>query len=146
MVSFNFKLLHDLLPVRARLHHINPTTPPVCMLCTEIEESPETPEHALIICSYNGGAGQALMTTLQRILPDLTVNQLLLLQFLELSENQEMAVVFLTTATLLEIWSRRQKKLRINIYEIRTTLEAKCSLLRETRFLQLHQSLQELMN
>ena len=54
-------------------------------------------------------------------------------------------MVFLTTATLLEIWLRRLKKERITEYEIRTTLEAKCSLLRETRFVELHQSLQRVL-
>ena len=115
------------------------------MMCTNDEAGIETLEHALISCSYNEGAGQTLVSAIQRIIPSLTVKELLLLQFPDLSEDQEMAIVFLTTATLQEIWTKRHKKMRISIYDIRTTLEAKCLLLRETRFPNLHQSLQDLL-
>ena len=143
MMTFNFKLLHNLLPVRERIHQLSPTTSPVCVMCDEA--TTETLEHALVSCSYNGGAGHVLLTTLQYTIPALSVDQLLLLQFPETNKQDELMMVFLTTATLLEIWSRRLKKEKITEYEIRTTLEAKCSLLRETRFVELHQSLQRVL-
>merc|ERR1712215_653796 len=76
----------------------------------------------------NAGTGQALIATLQRVLPSLTSEQLLLLQFVDVTESQELPLVFFSTAFLLEVWNRRVKKGRITLYEIRTTLEAKCSL------------------
>ena len=63
MISFNFKLLHRLLPVKDRLHRITPTTPAYCTLCPS--SCPETLEHALLSCTYNAGTGQALIATLQ---------------------------------------------------------------------------------
>ena len=143
MISFNFKLLHRLLPVKDRLHKITPTTPATCTLCPS--SSPETLEHALLSCPYNAGTGHALTTTLQRVLPSLSVDQLLLLQFVGLSESQELPLVFFSTAILLEIWNRRLKKVKITLYEIRSTLEARCSLLRETKFQNLHECLGEMI-
>ena len=143
MISFNFKLLHRLLPVKDRLHRITPTTPATCTLCPS--SCPETLEHALLSCAYNNGTGQALITTLQRVLPSLTADQLLLLQFVDLTETQELPLVFFSTAFLLEVWNRRVKKGRIGIYDIRSTLEARCSLLRETRYQNCYECLMELV-
>ena len=132
MKSFNFKLLHSLLPVRARLHQLTPSTSPTCNLCTE--STPEDAEHALLKCSYNAGTGQALLTTLVNYVPDITNEKLLYLQFPGLTESEELPLVFFTSAILLDIWSRRMKKTKITPYDIRATLEARCLLLRETRF------------
>ena len=85
MTSFNFKLLHGLLPVRERLHHLTPTTSPSCTLCNEPVS--EDVQHALLTCSYNGGSGQALLDILSTFIPDLTYGDLLLLQFPDLSEG-----------------------------------------------------------
>ena len=142
MISFNFKLLHRLLPVKDRLHRITPTTPATCTLCSS--SCPETLEHALLSCEYNAGTGQALIATLQRVLPSLTSEQLLLLQFANVTESQELPLVFFSTAFLLEVWYRRIKKGRITLYEIRSTLEAKCSLLRETRYQNVYECLGEI--
>ena len=143
MTSFNFKLLHQLLPVKHRLHQITPATQPNCTLCTDT--CPETLQHALLSCKYNDGTGQALLTTLRRGVPDLSAADLLHLQFPNLSESQAMATVFLTSALLLEIWTKRCKKQRINLFDIRSTLEARCSLLRETRYKNIYQILKELI-
>ena len=135
MISFNFKLLHRLLPVRDRLHQITPATSPTCTLCTD--SCPETLQHALLSCTYNGGTGQVLLSTLQRFFPALTPEKILLLQFPDVTELQEMSSAFLNAALnaalLLEVWNKRTKKTRISLFDIRSTLEAKVSLLRETR-------------
>ena len=143
MISFNFKLLHQLLPVRHRLHQLTPATSPLCSLCTNTQH--ETIEHALLSCPSNNGTGQDLISILQRVVPAVTPEQLLLLQFPDLNESQELSIVFLTAAWLLEVWDRRSKKMRINGFEIRTTLEARCSLLRETRFHNNFEIMQELI-
>ena len=143
MISFNFKLLHRLLPVKDRLHKITPTTPATCTLCSNSQ--PETVEHALLSCAYNAGTGQALINALQRVLPSLTADQLLLLQFDEITETQELPLVFLSTAVLMEVWNRRTKKTKVALYEIRSTMEARCSLLRETRYQNAYECLMELV-
>ena len=137
------EMLHHLLPVRDRLHQITPATSPLCTLCNN--SCPETLQHALLTCQYNAGTGQALISTLQRILPAMSADRLLLLQFPSLSESQEMSAVFLTAALLLEVWTKRSKKIRITLYDIRSALEARCSLLRETRFHNMHETLKELI-
>merc|ERR1711947_16799 len=119
------------------------TTPVTYTLCSS--SCPETLEHAFLSCAYNAGTGQALITTLQRVLPSLTADQLLLLQFVDLTETQELPLVFFSTAFLLEVWNRRVKKGRIGIYDIRSTLEARCSLLRETRYQNCYECVMELV-
>merc|ERR1711888_292360 len=106
MTSFNFKLLHRLLPVKDRLHKITPTTPATCTLCSNSQ--PETLEHALLSCAYNAGTGHALFNALQRVLPSLTADQLLLLHFDDITETQELPLVFLSTAILMDVWNRRK--------------------------------------
>ena len=139
MISFNFKLLHRLLPVKDHLHHLTPATSPTCTMCSN--SCPETLQHALLSCSYNGGTGQVLVNTLQKILPALTPEKILFLQFPDVTESQEMSLVFLTSSMLLEVWNRRTKKIKISLFDIRSTLEAKVSLLRETRHKNLHETL-----
>ena len=143
MISFNFKLLHRLLPVRDRLHQITPATSPTCTLCTD--SCPETLQHALLSCTYNGGTGQVLLCTLQRFFPALTPEKILLLQFPDATEVQEMSSAFLTAALLLEVWNKRTKKTRISLFDIRSTLEAKVSLLRETRNNTMYETVRELI-
>ena len=132
LTSFNFKLLHCLLPVKDRLHHISPSTSPTCTLCTESIR--EDQEHALLRCSHNGATGLALLAVLKNYIPNITSEHLLRLQFPDLSESLEHPIVFFTSAVLFEIWERRSKKSKITLYDIRATLEARCLLLRETRF------------
>ena len=99
MISFNFKLLHHILPVRHRLNQLTPTTSPLCILC--INSSPETVQHALLTCQYNDGSGQALVSTLQRILPALTTDKLLLLQLPSLQEALEMFMSLYSRSQML---------------------------------------------
>ena len=143
MMSFNFKLLHHLLPVRSRLHQITSATPPNCTLCPCA--CPETIEHSLIFCPYNAGTGMALVSAFKNELPSLTTEQLLLYNFPDLSETLEFSLVFLTAALLLEVWTRRIKKSKITLYDIRTTLEAKISLLRETRYHNMNKTMEEII-
>merc|ERR1712090_23395 len=100
---------------------------------------------ALLSCEYNAGTGQALIATLQRVLPSLTAEQLLLLQFADVTESQELPLGFFSTAFLLEVWNRRIKKGRIGIYGIRSTLEARCSILSETRYQNCYECVMEIV-
>ena len=89
--SFNFKLLHGLLPVKDRLHHLTPATSPACSLCTDAKK--EDLEHSLLNSSYNAGVGLALLSTIQRYVVTLTPKKLLLLQFPDLSESLELTLM-----------------------------------------------------
>ena len=144
LTSFNFKLLHLLLPTKARVHHHTPNTSPLCSHCTEI--AAEDMKHALLHCSYNNGTGTALTSIIQRYSPSTSPDALLRLEFKDLPEDLESPVTFFTSTILLEIWERRVSKSKITLYDIRATLEARCLLLRETRFQENVETLLEMTN
>ena len=57
--SFNFKLLHLLLPCKERLNHMLPATSPNCTLCTA--QQPESVIHAFFVCENNKEAAHFLL-------------------------------------------------------------------------------------
>ena len=128
--SFNFKLLHGLCVTKVRLHEITPTT----SLMFTVHSGKKDLQHAFFNCEFNGGVGQRLLLTARRILPSVSGPALLRLELQDLSESCEYANTFLITSILRLIWDKRMTQSRITLYEIRATLEAKCLLLRETRF------------
>ena len=130
--SFLWKLVHLLLPVKERVHRLSPATSPICNLCQD--NSNEDLEHALHSCSFNQGAGAVLLDVLRRSLPDVILEQVLRLDFDEMTEELELPVVWFSAAFLLAIWNRRCSNSRIRTYDIRAEIESKVSLLRETRF------------
>ena len=80
------------------------------------------------------GAGHTLVTVLRDIMPDITMEKIMRLEFSDLEEDMEYPAVWFTAAFLFAIWEKRTKGLRIRTYEIRAEIESKVSLLRETRF------------
>ena len=130
--TFLWKVLHLLLPVKERLHRISINTPPYCQLCNQNEI--ETMSHTFITCTFNMGAGQALVDALRNTMPNINMEKILHLEFYELDEDMEFPVVWFTAAFLFAIWERRSNATRIRKYEIRAEIEGKVSLLRETRF------------
>ena len=131
--SFLWKLLHQLLPVKERLHRLSPITPPYCTLCDQLMLV-EDIKHIFYDCTHNVGAGLTLVVVLKDIMPDITIEKILRLEFTELEEDLEYPAVWFTAAFLLAIWEKRTKGLKIRKYEIRAEIESKVSLLRETRF------------
>ena len=111
--------------------------------CNDIVE--EDLQHALLSCSYNDGVGQSLLAAVQNIFPDVTPDCLLRLELGNLPEDDELALVTFISTCLMEIWKKRIEKLRIRLYDTRATLEARCLLLRETRFSETSQSLMNLV-
>ena len=129
--SFNFKLLHQLLVSRVRQHQMMQTVSPECNLCqNNLEDLP----HALIHCSFNNGVGERLLDVVKTYIPGISDQALLRLEFDDLPQDLELAVVFFTSFLLMSIWEKRRNRSKPSLYETRATLEAKCSLLRKTRF------------
>ena len=143
LTSFNFKLLHGLLVTRARMNQINPASSATCSHCNG--QAHEDLQHALLQCSYNDGAGQSLLNAVQTQVGHITPQCLLRLEFGTLQEEQELSVVTLISTCLMEVWMKRANRTRIRLYEIRATLEARCLLLRETRFTASYQPLYEML-
>ena len=131
LCSFNFKLLHSLLVTRSRLHHLNQAASANCILCTDNTE--EDISHALISCEYNDSVGQDLHHIVQDYVPGLTVPSMLRLELSDVEEETELVVVTFISTILREIWNMRLGKTTIRRNTIRTSLEAKCQILRKTR-------------
>ena len=66
-------------------------------------------------------------------MPNLEVESALRLEF-DVAEEMELPLVWLVGTVGQAVWKLRADKSRVNLYEIRSQLEAKISLLRETRF------------
>ena len=132
MITFLWRMLHRLLPTQDRVHRIvrNTTPSPNCKLCDE--ETVEDLEHALLQCSFNSGIGTLLRRSLSSLAPRISALQILTLS-LDVPPTDEFPCVWLISHTLFLIWSCRVEKKRIRLFQIRADLEARASLLRETR-------------
>ena len=130
--SFLWKLVHRLLPVKERLHRLSPNISPQCSLCTQ--NCVEDLIHSFDNCEFSQGAGQILVNVLRDHLPDITMEKILRLEFQGVHADKEFPLVWFTAAFLLAIWDKRTSSKRFRIYEIRAEIEAKISLLRETRY------------
>ena len=128
--SFLFKILHDILPTKERVSRTNPTEQGTCRLCTtdEIEDL----EHALVTCSGNQGIGIAILESLP--LPHMVQGHHALTLQLDLQDHQELPVVFFLAVAWSSIWESRILGNKPVLYKVRAQLEAEVSLLRETRF------------
>ena len=130
LASFNFKLLHKLLVTKERIHQMTPASSPLCSHCSNANE--DLP-HALIYCDYNQDAGNKVLSTVQQYVPNISGPAMLRLELTDLPENAEFPLIFFASSVLMAIWEKRMSKTRISIFDIRSTLEAKCLLLRKTR-------------
>ena len=135
MKSFWWKLLHGLLPTQDRVHRIlrDRSPSPLCKLCQDAVV--EDLKHAFFSCSHNNNAGAHLLTYMSSYVPGLSTNQLLHLN-LDLEPSEEFSVVWFLGIGyfLLNLWTARTDKKQIRLYAIRADLEARASLLSETRF------------
>ena len=144
LTSFNFKLLYGLLVTRERMQQHTPRSSALCTHCDD--QVTETLQHALLHCSYNNGAGMSLVAVVQRQLPDVTPAGLLRLKLPNIQEDDELSIATLASAVLMEIWIKRLNQVRIRLYDNRATLEARCLLLRETRFSEEIETLVEMLS
>ena len=129
--SFLWKLLHRLLPTQERISRILKNRSPLCQLCDD--QITDDLLHTFFHCKFNGEASTSLLNCLATQSPSITPNQVLTLNF-NAEETNELSLAWLTGQFLHNIWSARTMKKQPELYSIRADLEAKVSLLRETRF------------
>ena len=143
--TFFWKLLHNLLPTQERVCRIMRTTnsSPNCQTCQD--EIKEDQMHAFFLCTSSSSASKALLSSLSALLPNITTRQILLLD-LELDNSLEFPVVWIIGNFLQLVWSSRVEKRQVRLYTIRADLEARASLLRETRFKIHHEKIGEMLN
>ena len=131
--SFMFKLMHQILPTQERVSRTNPATSNLCKQPNCSTASVEDLPHALVHCSSNNGVGLKVVQAARRLIPGVTVEDLLQLNF-GVEEDKELGIVWWLAAGLMAIWNLRTARKRVEQYLIRAQLEAKINLLRETRF------------
>ena len=130
LTSFNFKLLHQLLVSRVRLHQLTPAASPLCTRCSNTNEDLL---HLFIDCECNNDVGKNLLNSIKNVIPNITGEALLRLEFANLPADLEFPITYFTSFVLMTIWEKKMSKSRIIPFDIRSTLEAKCILLRKTR-------------
>ena len=130
-MTFLFKLLHQILPTQERVARTKPCTRSSCKMpgChVEVENL----EHSLIFCQSNDDVGLLLLELLRGITPALQPQSLLRLEF-HVEPELELPVVFFISTVLNSLWNLRQSGNRVQKYLVRSQMEAKINLLRETR-------------
>ena len=146
LVSFQFKLLHELLPTQERLARLglNEDTPRLCLHCRlEAEDQ----AHCLFECTKNMGVGLALLGCVQQLLPDLSVESAVLLDFrCSLPDDENLAVQTILITGLKYIWETRLAKKVVTKFRMRAEIEARVSILRRTRFVDSAIVIAELIN
>ena len=129
LMSFLFKVLHDLLPTQERVARTSVTVNGNCKLCDL--NVMEDLVHALIRCPGNQGVGQAVLQCLPP--GDELQDQSVLKLQLDVEEPLQLPVVWFLAVAWLSLWESRKLGKRPELYKVRADLEAKVSLLRETR-------------
>jgi hypothetical protein len=109
--SFFWKLLLLLLPSKERLHRLSRATSPTCYLCNN--DINEDMDHAFLTYDQNKGTGDALVQVFSHHLPNISMDKIMILEFEELSDDDEFPVVCLTAAFLIAMWERISANQRI---------------------------------
>ena len=130
--SFNFKLLHQILPFRERLSYIlRGDNQPECVLCPE--RVPETSLHGLFSCSRNLQASEEILRLTRIYDQNISAEKILLFDINTVDSIYELPVMLVISTGLSLIWKNRQDKKATTLYQIRTELECLISLLRRSR-------------
>ena len=93
----------------------------------------------------NTGVGQRVVRCLQSYNPNIDVKAVLRLE-INVDEGLELPLVWLVATTFSSLWKLRVDNTRTTLFEIRSQLEAKINLLRETRFSNTATILEELVS
>ena len=129
--TFLFKVLHDLLPTQERIARTSASEDGMCKLCLV---QTDDLAHSLVSCPANQGVGEAVLHCLPDHVKDGVQDHEVLRLHLHLDDDLELPIVWFLAVAWNSIWESRKVRKRPELYKIRADLEAKVSLLRETRF------------
>ena len=134
LISFQFKVLHDLLPTQERIARIG-LAGEHQELCSQCRLDREDLVHCFFDCPRNSGVGLRLLGCVQQVIPGLSSDAALRLDFgTDLSDIEELAIQGILVCGLKYIWESRLAKKVLNMYRMRAEIEAFISLLRRTRY------------
>ena len=129
--SFNFKLLHQLLPVNERLSQILPNNSPNC---SQYDLNlPESLLHGLFYCDRNRQAAQALLALTRPYDSSISPERAVTLNIVTSDTLYELPVMLVLCTGMNFIWENRMKKKSTSIFQIRSEIECLISLLRRSR-------------
>ena len=103
--SFNFKLLHQLLPVNQRLSQILPNNQADCSLCRLGEL--ESLQHCFFSCEYNSQAAQYLVHLTRPYVQNITEERILLFDIKTADAIYELPTMLVLATGMSYIWKNR---------------------------------------
>ena len=131
MRSFQWKMLHCILPTQDRLHRMNMpnASSPLCVQCTagELDDI----EHALLRCNKIKPVADLLLKTLKSEIPDLTLDRI---KYLDFRSEDLLVPTYLTAATLSQLWISRFSTRNFSWQSVRANIEQSILTLRKSRF------------
>ena len=134
LTAFLFKLLHGLLPTQDRIARLGAAEGQVPGLCHHCHTDVEDAIHALFTCPHSMVASLALLGWVQGLAHDVSPEEAIQLQLDDdLTDVEELAVVYFLATGLKYIWEARMSKKQISLHQLRSELEAKISILRKSR-------------
>ena len=93
----------------------------------------ETLYHALFSCAANRGLSASLVTCLAIYIPNITPQKVLTLDF-EVEPSLDLPLTWIIASFLSSLWFFRTERKRVELYTIRSDLEASCRILSESKF------------
>ena len=127
--SFLFRLIHTLLPSKERVHHLTPTTSPLCW-CRTGEQEDYT--HLFFQCLKNLEAGQALLRCIRSYDRAATAARSLRLE-LQADDPFLLPSTAILAIGLELIWDNRKFKKTTTLFDMRSELELAVSIRRRSR-------------
>ena len=137
--SFLWKLMHRLLPTEKRIARILPNSSENCKYCPM--QTPADLVHSFFNCVKTRVMGRSLLTALRQHDPSVTPSGLLRLEF-----QEEGDIVWMTAHILHYMWTTRTNGRVVDLVLTRAMLESKINLLRETRYSNEVNLLEEIFN
>ena len=128
--TFNFKLLHRILPCKQRLSQILPNSLPFCNLCPN--QLPDSLSHSLFNCLKNREASQFLLHLTRVYFPEVTPDQVLKLQ-IKTDALYELPTTLVRCTGLELIGRNRQAKKSTSLCETQAELECLVVSVRKSR-------------
>ena len=142
-ISFLFKMIHNILPTEERLKRLNKGNG-ICNLCGRDSGNLT---HSFFFCPWSCSGGLTVLGLVQKQIPSLQQEQLLVLDIPgDLSPSQELSVVCITAVGLMYVWETRVARKKVEAYKVRAELEAQITLLRETRYYEAGNLINDMLN
>ena len=135
--SFNFKMIHQLLPCKERIGQLLPASSPACILCRTQE--PESILHAIFNCELNRDASLYLLNLTKVYDKSITKEKIIKLQLVT-DVLYELPTTLVLCTGLELIWRNRHDRRSTRLYDIRAELECLVATLRQSRVRKLREA------